>query len=154
MVRPHILVQAEAFDIAAEFARTEQCAPDAGAVVSFTGKVRSEGGTLAALTLEHYPGMTENEISRVAQEAAERWSLKALTVIHRFGTLVPGDDIVLVVTASDHRKDAFEAANFLMDHLKTRAPFWKEEELNDGRKAWVDAKSVDDEAAERWRKGD
>jgi len=124
----------------------------AGAVVTFTGLCRDEDGRLAALELEHYPGMAEAEILRVAEAAAARWPLQALRVIHRHGRVVPGDGIVLVVTASSHRVAAFEAADFLMDYLKTRAPFWKREHLADGTTGgWVEAAAHDDAAAERWR---
>jgi molybdopterin synthase catalytic subunit len=124
---------------------------DIGAVVTFTGLCRDEGGRLAALELEHYPGMAEAELARVAAEAAQRWPLRGATIIHRFGKIRPGANIVLVVTASAHRRAAFEAAEFLMDYLKTRAPFWKREHLVDGTTgAWVEAKDTDDAAAERW----
>jgi molybdopterin synthase catalytic subunit len=107
---------------------------------------------LSALELEHYPGMAEAEIVRIAAQAQERWPLLGLTVIHRFGRIRPGDEIVLVLAASSHRRAAFEAAEFLMDYLKTKAPFWKREHLRDGTVgAWVDAKETDDEAASRWR---
>ncbi|MCI5077190.1 molybdenum cofactor biosynthesis protein MoaE [Oricola sp.] len=150
-VEPVIRVQAEDFDIAAESARLAQGRADVGAVVTFTGLCRDEGGTLAALELEHYPGMAEAEIGRIAHQALERWPLAGLTVIHRHGRIAPGENIVLVVTASAHRQAAFEAADFLMDFLKTRAPFWKKEQLKDsGGGGWVAAKDADDEAAERW----
>jgi molybdopterin synthase catalytic subunit len=122
-----------------------------GAVVAFTGFCRDEGGRLAALELEHYPGMAEAEIARIAQEAERRWPLLGLTVIHRVGRIRPGEGIVLVLAASAHRRAAFEAAEFLMDYLKTRAPFWKREHLKDGTVGgWVEAKSQDDEATGRW----
>jgi len=126
---------------------------DVGALVTFTGVCRgSENGEpIAALTLEHYPGMAEEEIARHVAEATARWPLLGVTVIHRHGRMVPGDNIVLVVTASAHRQAAFAAADFLMDYLKTRAPFWKQEERPQG-KAWVDAKRSDDAAAGRWEK--
>lgn len=126
---------------------------DIGAVVTFTGLCRDEQGTLAALELEHYPGMAEEEIWRVADDAQARWPLMGLTVIHRFGKIAPGGNIVLVIAASAHRHAAFEAASFLMDFLKTRAPFWKKEHLANGISgAWVDAREADDLAAERWTK--
>lgn len=126
---------------------------DIGAVVTFTGLCRDEQGTLAALELEHYPGMAEEEIWRVADDAQARWPLMGLTVIHRFGKIAPGGNIVLVIAASAHRHAAFEAASFLMDFLKTRAPFWKKEHLANGTSgAWVDAREADDLAAERWTK--
>jgi len=150
-VEPVIRVQEEDFDVAAESARLTDGRADVGAVVTFTGLCRDEGGTLAALELEHYPGMAEAEIGRIARQAAERWPLAGLTVIHRHGKIAPGENIVLVVTASAHRHAAFEAASFLMDFLKTRAPFWKKEHMKDGTDGgWVDAKDADDKATERW----
>lgn len=151
---PTIHVQREAFDVADEIAAVTAGRTDIGAVVTFTGLCRDEGGRLAALELEHYAGMAEAELARVAAAAAERWPLQAVTVIHRFGTIAPGEGIVLVVTASAHRGAAFAAAEFLMDYLKTRAPFWKREHRADGGTGdWVDAAAHDDEAAERWRTG-
>ncbi|MCJ2058911.1 molybdenum cofactor biosynthesis protein MoaE [Methylobacterium sp. J-048] len=149
---PSVAIQAEPFDTAAEIARIgAELGGRAGAVVTFTGLCRDEAGRLAALELEHYPGMAEAEILRVAEEAVARWPLQALRVIHRHGRVLPGDGIVLVVTASSHRVAAFEAANFLMDYLKTRAPFWKREHLADGTTGgWVEAAAHDDAAAERW----
>jgi molybdopterin synthase catalytic subunit len=145
-------VQAEPFDLAQEVKALAAIGDDVGAVASFTGYCRSEGGRLAALELEHYPGMAEEEIGRVVQDAVTRWPLSGLTVIHRFGMMRPGDGIVLVVTASSHRTAAFEAAEFLMDYLKTRAPFWKKEHRADGSIGeWVEAKDFDDKAAERWQ---
>lgn len=146
-----IRIQAEAFDVVAETAALTEGRPDIGAVVAFTGFCRDEGGRLAALELEHYPGMAEAEIARIAAQARERWPLLGLTIIHRFGKVRPGDPIVLVLAASSHRRAAFEAADFLMDYLKTRAPFWKREHLKDGTAGpWVEAKDLDDEAAQRW----
>lgn len=146
-----IRIQAEDFDVAAETAALTEGRPDIGAVVAFTGFCRDEGGRLAALELEHYPGMAEAEIARIAAQARERWPLLGLTIIHRFGKVLPGDPIVLVLAASSHRRAAFEAADFLMDYLKTRAPFWKREHLKDGTAGpWVEAKDLDDEAAQRW----
>ena len=142
-----IRLQREDFDAGAEQAALARGRPDVGAVVTFTGICRGDG--ISALTLEHYPGMAEAEITRHVAEAERRWPLLGVTVIHRFGRLVPGDNIVLVVTASAHRAAAFAAAEFLMDYLKTRAPFWKREERG-GAESWVDAKAVDDAAAERW----
>jgi molybdopterin synthase catalytic subunit len=148
---PTIRVQAEDFDIAAEIAAIAGGRRDIGAVATFTGLCRDEGGHLATLELEHYPGMAEAELARVAADAAGRWPLQGATIIHRFGKIRPGANIVLVVTASAHRRAAFEAAEFLMDYLKTRAPFWKREHLVDGTTgAWVEAKDTDDAAAERW----
>src|SRR5215467_11635980 len=142
-----IRLQSADFDAAAETALLTRGRTDVGAVVTFTGICR--GGAIAALTLEHYPGMAEAEISRHVAEAEARWPLLGVIVIHRYGRLLPGDNIVLVVTAASHRGDAFAAAEFLMDYLKTRAPFWKREERPDGT-VWVDAKSTDAAAADRW----
>jgi molybdopterin synthase catalytic subunit len=146
-----IRLQREPFDIAAEVAKLSGGRTDVGAVVTFTGICRADekGATIAALTLEHYPGMAEAEIAGYVEEALARWPLLGVTVIHRHGRLKPGEVIVLVATASSHRQAAFAAAEFLMDYLKTRAPFWKQVETAGGA-AWVDAKAVDDEAAERW----
>jgi molybdopterin synthase catalytic subunit len=147
-----IRIQTEGFDVAAETAALTEGRTDIGAVVAFTGLCRDEDGRLSALELEHYPGMAEAEIDRIAAQAQERWPLLGVTVINRAGTIRPGDEIVLVLTASSHRRAAFEAAEFLMDYLKTRAPFWKREHLKDGTTGtWVEAKGVDDEAALRWR---
>ena len=148
---PVIRIQREDFDLAAEIAALSQGRRDIGAVVSFTGLCRDEGGTLAALELEHYPGMAEAEIARVADEAAARWPLMGLLAIHRYGLVAPGEQIVLVIATSAHRRAAFEAADFMMDYLKTRAPFWKREHLADGTTGgWVEAKQEDDDAALRW----
>jgi molybdopterin synthase catalytic subunit len=147
-----IRLQGEPFDVAAEAALLTRGRIDVGAVVTFTGICRGDenGEPIAALTLEHYPGMAEAEIRRHVAQAEHRWPLLGLTVIHRHGRIVPGEDIVLVVTASSHRQAAFEAAEFLMDYLKTRAPFWKQVERA-GQARWVEAKSSDDTAAERWQ---
>ncbi len=146
-----VSVQAAAFDMAAETERLARDDPSVGAVVAFTGLCRDEAGTLAALEIEHYPGMAEAEISRVVDEAERRWPLAGLSVIHRFGRIEPGEGIVLVVTASRHREAAFAAASFLMDYLKTRAPFWKKEHRRDGSSGdWVAAKDTDEAAVERW----
>ncbi len=148
---PTVRIQAEDFDVAAEIAALTAGRTDVGAVVSFTGLCRDEAGTLAALELEHYPGMAEREIERIAGDAAARWPLTGITAVHRFGRIAPGENIVLVVAASRHRRAAFEAATFLMDFLKTRAPFWKKEVLADGtERGWVSARDEDDDAAERW----
>ena len=148
-----VRVQAEDFDPAAEIDRLSQGRSDVGGVVSFVGYCRDEGGTLAALELEHYPGMAEDELARVADEAWARWPLLGLSLVHRFGRIAPGGRIVLVAAASVHRRAAFEAADFLMDYLKTRAPFWKKEHRTDGAVGgWVEAKSGDDADAERWSK--
>jgi molybdopterin synthase catalytic subunit len=147
-----IRLQSDAFDVAAEVKKLTAARTDIGAVVTFTGICRADenGETIAALTLEHYPGMAEAEIARHVEEAQSRWPLLGVTVIHRFGRIAPGEDIVMVATASSHRQAAFAAAEFLMDYLKTRAPFWKQVEKVSGAN-WVEAKSSDDSAADRWR---
>ena len=148
-----IRIQEADFDVAREIAALGEGRTDVGAVVSFSGICRGseKGEPIAALTLEHYPGMAEVEIQRHADEALARWPLQGLTVIHRFGRIVPGENIVLVVTASAHRQAAFEAAEFLMDYLKTNAPFWKREESAGGT-SWIEARDHDDAAAARWTK--
>ena len=148
-----IRLQREDFDAAKEAAELTRGRTDIGALVTFAGICRDHeaGRGVAALTLEHYPGMAEEEIARHIAEAQTRWPLLGVTVIHRHGRITPGENIVLVVTASSHREAAFAAAEFLMDYLKTRAPFWKQVESKSGA-AWVDAKEADDAAANRWRK--
>jgi molybdopterin synthase catalytic subunit len=151
-LEPVIRIQAGDFDIAAEMSAVSRGRPEVGAVVTFTGLCRDENGRLSALELEHYPGMAEEELQRIAREAGERWPLSAVTIIHRHGSLVPGDNIVLVIAASAHREAAFSAASFMMDFLKTRAPFWKKEHFAAGGEGnWVSAKDADDEAALRWQ---
>jgi molybdopterin synthase catalytic subunit len=151
-VVPVVSIQAADFDIAAEIDRVSK-AGGVGAVVTFSGICRDEEGSLTALELEHYPVMAEAEIMRIAEQAIERWPLAGLTAIHRHGKIRPGENIVLVVAASKHRRAAFEAAEFLMDYLKSRAPFWKKEHRADGAEGdWVDAKETDGEAAARWKK--
>jgi molybdopterin synthase catalytic subunit len=155
-----IRLQQETFDAAAEAARLTRGRTDVGAVVTFTGICRGDENNeaIAALTLEHYPGMAEAEIARHVEEALARWPLLGVTVIHRYGRIAPGEPIVLVAAASSHRQAAFAAAEFLMDYLKTRAPFWKQIEKARGsamdkspvEKIWVEAKSADDAAAGRW----
>jgi molybdopterin synthase catalytic subunit len=148
---PTVRIQREDFSAADEIAALTRGRPDIGAVVTFMGLCRDEGGRLAALELEHYPGMADEEVRRVAAEAGARWPLDGITVIHRFGKIEPGNNIVLVVTASSHRRAAFDGAEFLMDFLKTRAPFWKREHLTDGSVGdWVEAQGEDAAAAERW----
>ncbi len=146
-----VRLQRENFDVAAEAAAVTRGRTDVGAVVTFTGICRGTeaGEPIAALTLEHYPEMAEIEISRHVAEAERRWRLIGVRVVHRYGRLEPGENIVLVVTAAERRQDAFAAAEFLMDYLKTRAPFWKREERPSGS-AWVEAKETDDRAAARW----
>ncbi len=149
-----VRVQREDFDIGAEVGRLCAGRVDIGAIVTFTGTVRNANDTrdIAGMTLEHYPGMTETELARVEAEAARRWPLQASLIVHRIGALKPGDNIVLVVTASAHREAAFAAAEFLMDYLKTSAPFWKKERGLDGTERWVEARQSDDRAAERWER--
>ena len=146
-----VCVQAEDFDTGAEVSRLASGGDSVGAVVSFVGVVRGESGgeKLLALQLEHYPGMTERELSRIADEATARWQLSAVTIVHRVGVLRPKDQIVLVVTASAHRQAAFDGCAFVMDYLKTQAPFWKKETRASGE-YWIEARSSDDEAAARW----
>jgi len=143
-----VRVQTEDFDIAGEIAGLKAGRDDIGAVVTFSGLVR--GGDVAAMTLEHYPGMTERALETIEAEAYQRWPLRAALIVHRVGRLEPGANIVLVVTASESRHAAFEAAAFLMDYLKTDAPFWKNEERKDGGTNWVDAREADKGAKERW----
>ncbi len=146
-----IRVETALFDASDETRRLVHGRTDIGAVVSFTGLCRDEGGALAALEIEHYPGMAEAEIGRVADEARTRWDLSGLTIVHRYGLIRPGDPIVLVVVASRHRTAALEAAHFLMDYLKTHAPFWKKEHWQDGRQGgWVEARQSDVAQLARW----
>jgi molybdopterin synthase catalytic subunit len=147
-----VLLQRENFDPAAEAAALTRGRTDVGALVTFTGICRGAeaGEPIEALTLEHYPGMAEAEIARHVEEARTRWPLLGVTVIHRYGRIAPGENIVLVITASAHREAAFAAAEFLIDYLKTRAPFWKQVERADG-KTWIEAKAADDAAARRWQ---
>ena len=152
-----IRVQDAPFDAAAESDALSLGRTDIGALVSFVGLCRDEAGTLAALELEHYPGMAEEEIARIAAEAESRWPLLGLTIVHRTGKILPGEPIVLVICASSHRQAAFSAAEYLMDFLKSRAPFWKKEHRADGTKdgipgGWVEAKDADEAALARWRK--
>ena len=149
-IKADVRIQSEPFDAGAEIASLSLGRHDIGAVVSFSGICRDEAGLLDALEIEHYPGMAEAEISRIAAEAAERWPVTAITVIHRHGRIAAGDTIVLVITASQHRQAAFAAAEFLMDFLKSRAPFWKKEHRVDGSSGdWVDAKETDENALTR-----
>jgi len=148
---PVIRIQREDFDLAAEIAALTRGRADIGAITSFTGLCRDEGGRLKALELEHYPGMAEAELKRVAADAATRWPLTGLLAIHRHGLIAPGENIVLVVATAAHRRAAFQGAEFMMDFLKTRAPFWKREHLIDGSiGGWVEAKGEDEDAAVRW----
>jgi len=148
-----IRVQREDFDASAEARAMTQGRADVGAVVTFVGLCRDEGGRLAALEIEYYPGMAEEEIGRVVAQARERWPLIGLRVIHRYGAIAPGGQIVMVATASAHRGAAFAAAEFLMDYMKTRAPFWKRARLADGsREGWIEAKESDEASAVRWER--
>jgi molybdopterin synthase catalytic subunit len=150
-----VRVQRHDFDPGAEAEALARGRTDVGAVVSFVGYCRDEGGRLAALELEHYPGMAEDEIARAAQEAEARWPLLGATVIHRYGRIAPGERIVLVAVAASHRSAAFAAAEMLMDYLKTRAPFWKRPiRLGGGPEGWVEAKEEDDRSAARWSPAD
>lgn len=150
---PSVRVQSEDFDIGAEIDALCKGRVDAGAVVSFTGLVRDMGGDPEqdSLSLEHYPGMTETSLLTILDDAQSRWSLLDVLVIHRIGILRPSDRIVLVLVLSNHRGDAFHACEFIMDYLKTRAPFWKKETVN-GQSAWVESRSSDESAARRWEK--
>ena len=156
----HIKVQTEDFDVGAEIAALTAGRTDIGGIGCFVGVVRDNGPSVTdpsvtvrsvtAMTLEHYPGMTERAIARIVEQASERWPLLGCTVIHRVGTLLPGENIVLVVAASSHRQAALDATAFLIDWLKTKAPFWKREDLASGDGAWVDAREEDNAAASRW----
>lgn len=146
-----VRVQRDDFDVAAETARLTAGRADAGAIVTFTGLCRDEGGRLAALELEHYPGMAEAEIGQICEQAVTRFSLLGLTAIHRVGKIAPGENIVLVIALAPHRHAAFDGASFVMDYLKTSAPFWKKEHFADGRTGgWVEAKDSDDRARAKW----
>ncbi|MEE9300916.1 MAG: molybdenum cofactor biosynthesis protein MoaE [Alphaproteobacteria bacterium] len=148
-----IRVQTEDFDVAQELARVRRGDHGIGGIALFVGVVRAGAGdeTIRAMTLEHYPAMTERELAKIEAEAKARWPLEAVTIIHRYGRLEPGDQIVLVIAASSHRQAAFEACEFLVDWLKTKAPFWKLEDTSSGSH-WVEARAADDDAAERWQK--
>jgi molybdopterin synthase catalytic subunit len=148
-----IRVEAAPFDVMRETARLTEGRTDIGALVAFTGLCRDEGGALAALEIEYYPGMAEDEIRRVAAQALARWPLRGVLVVHRYGRIAPGEPIVLVAVASEHRSEAFAAASFLMDFLKTGAPFWKKQiRADDGADSgWVAAKPQDEAAAAKWR---
>jgi molybdopterin synthase catalytic subunit len=149
-----VRVQTDDFDIAAEVKVAAAGRTDIGAVVTFTGIVRAAGDgadRIDAITLEHYPGMTEAELERIEAAAHQRWPLQSVTIVHRVGRLTPGDNIVLVVTASQHRRAAFEAAEFLMDYLKTDAPFWKMEKITGASSRWVEARDSDSLQRDRWQ---
>ena len=146
-----VRIQTEDFDVGAEIAALRRGNPTIGAIASFIGLVRdaNEGERVTEMTLEHYPGMTEKALEKIVAEARSRWDIYDALVIHRVGTLKPGDQIVLVVVTGSHRGEAFDACEFLMDYLKTRAPFWKKERTPDGAR-WVEARDSDDAAADRW----
>ena len=146
----HIKVQSEDFDVGAEIAALMLGRTDIGGIGCFVGTVRDNGQTVTGMTLEHYPGMTERAIAVIADQAADRWPLLGCTIIHRVGPLRPGDNIVLVIAASAHRQAALDATAFLIDWLKTKAPFWKREDRTGGDGAWVDARDEDETAASRW----
>ncbi|MCH9672141.1 MAG: molybdopterin synthase catalytic subunit MoaE [Gammaproteobacteria bacterium] len=150
-MKPQVRIQPEDFDVSAEMLALRAATRGIGAVVNFVGVVRDENDarTVGAMTLEHYPGMTEKAITEIVLEAEDRWRILGATVIHRIGVLEPGDQIVLVAVASGHRGDAFQACEYIMDFLKTRAPFWKKESTPDGER-WVAYRSSDDAAAKRW----
>ncbi|MFT4181397.1 MAG: molybdenum cofactor biosynthesis protein MoaE [Rhizobium sp.] len=151
MTSPLVKVQREDFDLQTEIDRLTDGRHDIGAVVTFSGLCRDEGGSLGALELEHYPGMAEAEIARIATLAIERFELRGLTAIHRYGKIAPGENIVLVIAAAPHRQAAFDGANFVMDFLKTSAPFWKKEHGKDGAEGdWISAKDADDAARGKW----
>ena len=147
----HISVQPSAFDPAAEELAIRSGNPQTGAVVTFLGLMRdiNEGDAVSGMTLEHYPGMTEKALAAIVDEAAERWQLDAVRLVHRVGSLRPEDPIVLVSVASRHRGEAFRACEFIIDYLKTRAPFWKKEQTSDGER-WVEARHSDDQAESKW----
>jgi molybdopterin synthase catalytic subunit len=149
---PTIRVQSQDFDVQAEMDALIAGRRDIGAVVTFTGLCRDEQGRLSALELEHYPGMAETEMGRIGELAIERFSLLGLTAIHRYGKIAPGENIVLVIAAAPHRQAAFDGASFMMDFLKTSAPFWKKEHAADGTQGqWVSAKDTDDKARDKWK---
>lgn len=149
-----VAVQFEDFDISAEIAALSANDYGIGGVASFVGKVRgnAHGAALQSMTLEHYPGMTEAELTHIEREAQHRFRLSASRIVHRVGELKPGDNIVLVVACAPHRHDAISACDFLMDYLKTKAPFWKKETARDGAGTWVDARESDDASLTRWQK--
>ena len=147
-----VTVQEADFSLADEISKLTSSNTDIGGIASFVGTVRAQndGQTLTALTLEQYPGMTEQELAKIETQARDRWPLLGVTIIHRYGRLVPGDNIVLVIATSSHRQAAFDACQFIMDYLKTDAPFWKSEELADGSIHWVETRASDNTAKQRW----
>ena len=147
----HVSVQSEFFDFSAEIKNFSETLGNIGALVTFTGIVRGQkSNTLDYMFIEHYPGMTETQIKLIVEDALKRWKICDVLVIHRYGKLEPGEHIMMVATAAEHRREAFEAAEYLMDYLKSRAPFWKKEVLN-GEENWVDATSADEASLNRWR---
>ncbi len=147
----HVSVQSEFFDFSAEIKNFSETLGNIGALVTFTGIVRGQkSNTLDYMFIEHYPGMTETQIKLIVEDAFKRWKLCDVLVIHRYGKLEPGEPIMMVATAAEHRREAFEAAEYLMDYLKSRAPFWKKEVLN-GEESWVEATSEDEASLNRWR---
>lgn len=148
-----VRVQTQDFDVGFEINQLRVARPDVGAVVSFVGQVRdlNEGNAIATLTLEHYPGMTEKSLEAIVSQAKSRWNIMDATIIHRVGTLLPLDQIVLVAVSSEHRGEAFSACEFMMDYLKTEAPFWKKEATAEGEQ-WLEAKETDETARKRWEK--
>lgn len=148
-----VRVQTEDFDVGLEISRMRQAHQGIGAVVNFVGQVRdvNDGDAVTQLTLEHYPGMTEKALQAIADQAQSRWNVAEVLIIHRIGTLNPNDQIVLVAVSSAHRGEAFQACEFVMDYLKTDAPFWKKEVLRSGESRWVEARHTDDEAKARWQ---
>lgn len=147
-----VRVQPEDFDVSRELEQLRRACPGAGALANFVGAVResNDGSQVDAMLLEHYPGMTEQSITRIVQKAGESWPILAVTVIHRVGKLLPGDQIVLVAVAAKHRGDAFSSCEYIMDYLKTRAPFWKKEFTPEGER-WVEARASDEDALQRWQ---
>jgi molybdopterin synthase catalytic subunit len=147
----HVSVQSEFFDFSAEIKNFSETLGNIGALVTFTGIVRGQkSNTLDYMFIEHYPGMTETQIKLIVEDAFKRWKICDVLVIHRYGKLEPGEPIMMVATAAEHRREAFEAAEYLMDYLKSRAPFWKKEVLN-GEESWVEATSEDEACLNRWR---
>jgi molybdopterin synthase catalytic subunit len=147
----HVSVQSEFFDFSAEIKNFSETLGNIGALVTFTGIVRGQkSNTLDYMFIEHYPGMTETQIKLIVEDAFKRWEICDVLVIHRYGKLEPGEPIMMVATAAEHRREAFEAAEYLMDYLKSRAPFWKKEVLN-GEESWVEATSEDEASLNRWR---
>jgi molybdopterin synthase catalytic subunit len=147
----HVSVQSEFFDFSAEIKNFSETLGNIGALVTFTGIVRGQkSNTLDYMFIEHYPGMTETQIKLIVEDAFKRWKICDVLVIHRYGKLEPGEPIMMVATAAEHRREAFEAAEYLMDYLKSRAPFWKKEVLN-GQESWVEATSEDEASLNRWR---